>query len=131
MKNQGKTAGPPTVSTEKAFTESEPLVGARLAADGDVRIVSDHHFLLGFSSTCRVMHFADQEKQPFGASVQVEEATMTTLTLTTWQRRRLERQLRETLDARVYRRTLAILEVAQGELGNRCVPFSPPFSPRK
>lgn len=40
---------------------------------------------------------------------------MTTLTLTTWQRRRLERQLRETLDARVYRRTLAILEVAQGE----------------
>ena len=40
---------------------------------------------------------------------------MTPLTLTTWQRRRLERQLRETLDARVYRRTLAILEVAQGE----------------
>jgi putative transposase len=40
---------------------------------------------------------------------------MTTLMLTTWQRRRLERQLRETLDARVYRRTLAILEVAQGE----------------
>src|SRR4051794_17473531 len=40
---------------------------------------------------------------------------MTTLTLTTWQRRRLERQLRETLDARVYRRTLALLEVAQGE----------------
>lgn len=40
---------------------------------------------------------------------------MTTLTLTTWQRRRLERQLRETLDARVYRRTLAILEVARGE----------------
>lgn len=33
---------------------------------------------------------------------------MTTLTLTTWQRRRLERQLRETLDARVYRRTLAM-----------------------
>lgn len=40
---------------------------------------------------------------------------MTTLMLTTWQRRRLERQLRQTLDARVYRRTLAILEVAQGE----------------
>ena len=40
---------------------------------------------------------------------------MTTLTLTTWQLRRLERQLRETLDARVYRRTLALLEIAQGE----------------
>src|SRR3979411_1177710 len=40
---------------------------------------------------------------------------MGTLTLTTWQRRRLERQLRDTHDARVYRRTLAVLEVAQGE----------------
>jgi transposase len=40
---------------------------------------------------------------------------METLTLTTWQRRRLERQLRDTHDARVYRRTLAVLEVAQGE----------------
>ena len=39
---------------------------------------------------------------------------MTTLTLTTWQRRRLERHLRDTPDARVYRRTLAVLEVAQG-----------------
>jgi transposase len=40
---------------------------------------------------------------------------MTTLTLTPWQRRRLERQLRDTVDARVYRRTLAVLEVALGE----------------
>ena len=40
---------------------------------------------------------------------------MTTLTLTTWQRRRLDRQLRDTQDARVYRRTLAVLEVAQGQ----------------
>ncbi len=40
---------------------------------------------------------------------------MTTLTLTTWQRRRLEQQLRDTHDARVYRRTLAVLEVAQGQ----------------
>lgn len=40
---------------------------------------------------------------------------MGTLTLTTWQRRRLERQLRDTHDARVYRRTLAVLEVARGE----------------
>jgi len=39
---------------------------------------------------------------------------MGTLTLTTWQRRRLERQLRDTHDARVYRRTLAVLEVARG-----------------
>jgi len=40
---------------------------------------------------------------------------MTTLTLTTWQRRRLEQQLRDTPDARVYRRTLAVLEVTQGQ----------------
>ena len=40
---------------------------------------------------------------------------MDTLRLTTWQRRRLERQLRSTPDARVYRRTLAVLEVAQGQ----------------
>jgi transposase len=40
---------------------------------------------------------------------------MDTLTLTYWQRRHLERQLRSTRDARLYRRTLAILEVAQGE----------------
>src|SRR5258707_363675 len=40
---------------------------------------------------------------------------MGTLTLTTWQRRRLERQLRAPHDARVYRRTLAVLEVARGE----------------
>jgi transposase len=37
------------------------------------------------------------------------------LTLTTWQRRRLEQQLRDTPDARVYRRTLAVLDVAQGQ----------------
>jgi transposase len=37
------------------------------------------------------------------------------LTLTAWQRRQLQRQLRETPDARVYRRTLAILEVARGK----------------
>jgi transposase len=36
-------------------------------------------------------------------------------TLTTGQRRRLERQLRLTRDARIYRRTLAILEVGRGE----------------
>jgi transposase len=40
---------------------------------------------------------------------------MDTLTLTFWQQRRLEQQLRDTHDARVYRRTLAILEVAAGE----------------
>jgi len=40
---------------------------------------------------------------------------MTTLKLTTGQRHRLERQLRDTHDARVYRRTLAVLEVAQGQ----------------
>jgi transposase len=38
-----------------------------------------------------------------------------TLTLTYWQRRHLERQFRSTRDARVYRRTLAVLEVARGE----------------
>jgi transposase len=37
------------------------------------------------------------------------------LPLTFWQQRRLEQQLRSTHDARVYRRTLAILEVVSGE----------------
>jgi transposase len=36
------------------------------------------------------------------------------LTLTAWQRRRLQCQLEQTQDARVYRRTLAILEIARG-----------------
>src|SRR5258707_3451069 len=40
---------------------------------------------------------------------------MDNLTLTYWQRRRLEQQLRSTHDARVYRRTLAVLEVASGQ----------------
>lgn len=40
---------------------------------------------------------------------------MESLTLTFSQQRRLEQQLHSTLDARVYRRTLAILEVAAGE----------------
>jgi len=40
---------------------------------------------------------------------------MDTLALTTWQRRCLHRQLRSTRDAHVYRRTLAVLEVARGE----------------
>jgi len=40
---------------------------------------------------------------------------MDPLTLTAWQRQRLQRQLRETHDARAYRRTLAVLEVARGE----------------
>ena len=40
---------------------------------------------------------------------------MDSLTLTYWQRRRLEQQLRSTHDTRVYRRTLAILEVASGQ----------------
>src|SRR5215207_2969922 len=39
---------------------------------------------------------------------------MTRLRLTCWQRRRLERQLTETRDARLYRRTLAVLEFARG-----------------
>jgi transposase len=39
---------------------------------------------------------------------------MEPLTLTGWQRRRLERQLRAAHDARLYRRTLAVLEVARG-----------------
>jgi transposase len=40
---------------------------------------------------------------------------MDTLTLTAWQRRRLQRQLRMTHDARLYRRTLTVLEVSQGQ----------------
>ena len=40
---------------------------------------------------------------------------MDSITLTAWQRRRLQRQLRAAHDARLYRRTLAILEVCRGE----------------
>lgn len=40
---------------------------------------------------------------------------MDTITLTAWQRCRLRRQLRATRDARLYRRTLAVLAIAQGE----------------
>jgi transposase len=40
---------------------------------------------------------------------------MDTLALTSRQRRRLKEQLRSTRDARVYRRTLAVLDVAAGE----------------
>ena len=36
------------------------------------------------------------------------------LKLTWWQRRRLGKQLRETQDARLYRRTLAVLEIGRG-----------------
>jgi transposase len=40
---------------------------------------------------------------------------MDTLTLTYWQRHRLEQQLSSTPDARVFRRTLAVLDVASGK----------------
>jgi transposase len=40
---------------------------------------------------------------------------MSELNLTRWQRLRLQRQLKRAQDARVYRRTLAILEHARGE----------------
>lgn len=40
---------------------------------------------------------------------------MNRLTLTTWQRRKLLRQLDQTHDARLYRRTLAVLEFARGK----------------
>ena len=39
---------------------------------------------------------------------------MSELSLNSWQRRRLQRQLRQTHDARVYRRTLALLQVDRG-----------------
>jgi transposase len=40
---------------------------------------------------------------------------MDRLTLTAWQRRRLLRQLHRARDARVYRRTFAVLEVSRGK----------------
>lgn len=40
---------------------------------------------------------------------------MDTITLTAWQRRRLQQQLQSARDARLYRRTLAVLDVARGE----------------
>ena len=40
---------------------------------------------------------------------------MSCLSLTSYQRRRLQRQLQHTHDARLYRRTLAILEVSRGQ----------------
>jgi transposase len=39
---------------------------------------------------------------------------MSEMSLTSWQRRRLRRQLRQTRDARVYRRTLALLQIDRG-----------------
>jgi transposase len=39
---------------------------------------------------------------------------MSSLTLTRWQRRRLQRQLHDTDDARLYQRTLAVLEYSRG-----------------
>src|SRR5438445_8358923 len=44
----------------------------------------------------------------------MEEKPMSRLKLTSWQRRRLRRQLAETHDARVFRRTLAVLEFDHG-----------------
>src|SRR3954471_12060435 len=44
----------------------------------------------------------------------MEEKFMSRLNLTSWQRRRLRRQLAETHDARLYRRTLAVLEFDRG-----------------
>lgn len=41
--------------------------------------------------------------------------SMSELNLTRWQRLRLQRQLKWTRDARVYRRTLAILDYDRGE----------------
>ena len=43
---------------------------------------------------------------------------MSRLNLTSWQRQRLRRQLAETRDARVYRRTLAVLEFDAGRPRN-------------
>jgi transposase len=40
---------------------------------------------------------------------------MIPLKLTRWQRLRLQRQLQDTSDARVYRRTLAVLEASRGQ----------------
>src|SRR3954462_8386951 len=44
----------------------------------------------------------------------MEEKSMSRLNLTSWQRRRLRRQLAETRDARLFRRTLAVLEFDHG-----------------
>src|SRR5438046_1245710 len=44
----------------------------------------------------------------------MEEKPMSRLDLTSWQRQRLRRQLAETRDARLFRRTLAVLEFDRG-----------------
>jgi transposase len=44
----------------------------------------------------------------------MEEKPMSRLNLTSWQRRRLRRQLAQARDARVFRRTLAVLEFDHG-----------------
>ena len=54
---------------------------------------------------------------------------MDSFTMNAWQRRRLRRQLRATHDARLYRRTLAILEVDRGR-SVRDVAFSLGVEPR-
>src|SRR5205814_7128753 len=48
------------------------------------------------------------------SSFSEEEQPMRRLNLTSWQRRRLRRQLIEIRDARLYRKTLAVLEFDQG-----------------
>src|SRR3954470_6217891 len=44
----------------------------------------------------------------------MEDTSMGRLNLTSWQRRRLRRQLAKTRDARLFRRTLAVLEFDDG-----------------
>jgi transposase len=44
----------------------------------------------------------------------MQEKRMSRLNLTAWQRHRLRRQLKETLDAHLWRRTVAVLEYGQG-----------------
>src|SRR5947209_1447929 len=44
----------------------------------------------------------------------LEEISMSQLNLTSWQRRRLRRQLAETQDVRLFQRTLAVLEFDHG-----------------
>jgi transposase len=52
---------------------------------------------------------------PGHGSLGAEVDTMTSLPLTRWQRLRLQRQLQTTPNARVYRRTLAVLEYSRGQ----------------
>jgi transposase len=69
----------------------------------------------GFSRSSKQVRKSFLTLDPARGSLGAVEGTMSELELTRWQRLRLQRQLKQTQDARVYRRTLALLDYSRGE----------------